>query len=394
MMNSSKRVRAQGAVLILSLIGIGFATAAFALEWDGKASLGLGYDDNIYREADPDMDEGRYLPYDLEIGLEQSLPADFLSRIEIGGKGKWFTAPNSDGARSLMELRLNLERTFQIYMPGQRSSRLSMNLFGVTGDKNRTYYARSVGEEFAVDVGDSIVTLGDRYDSRFTRAGASADWRLPGKIRFKSKFLFTRRDYKKDYGEFADIESIDYDAWRWNLLLRKEFGRRWRFDLEAARGRAEYEEWTARDFDGNKVAGETQNFDYRTWQASTRFRPSRRGWIQIQIESKTRRDPFLGYYDFDQTAIRPQLRLYLPHKTKLTLEYEYAHREYARARIGFNPVKELREDFDRLFILRAEHELEQWLDVIFQLSYRDTDEANPNYTYTRSRIWVGIEAHH
>jgi hypothetical protein len=268
-----------------------------------------------------------------------------------------------------------------------------MDLFGVTGDKNRTYYARSVGEEFAVDVGDSIVTLGDRYDSRFTRAGASADWRLPGRLRFKSKVLFTRRDYNEDYGEFADIESIDYDAWRWNLLLRKEFGRRWRFDLEAARGRAEYEEWTARDFDGNKVAGETQNFDYRTWQASTRFRPSRRGWIQIQVESKTRRDPFLGYYDYDQTAIRPQIRLYLPRKTKLTLEYEYAHREYARARIGFNPVKELREDFDRVLIVRAEHAAKQWLDVILQFSYRDTDEANPNYTYTRSRIWVGIEAH-
>ena len=61
--------------------------------------------------------------------------------------------------------------------------------------------------------------------------------------------------------------------------------------------------------------------------------------------------------------------------------------------MGFNPVKPLREDLDRITTLRVEQAWNERLDLVAQYSYRNSDEANPVYTYTRSRAWIGIEVH-
>lgn len=378
------------ALLALILFG---ASGVQAVEIDGRAVLGFGRDGNTFREADPDQDAGGYFPYDLQIELTDTLPAAVAGKLQLGAEGGRYGSPVEDGSWSQLTLRADLERRFAPRLPGNRSSRLEIGLIGLVGKKDRTYYSRTFGEEFAVDVGDSVVALGDRYDSRFARYGVRLDWRLPQRLRLRGKLLLTRRNYEEDYESLAGVESYDYDARRLSLSLRKALGRTLRVELGGAWGRSDYDAWSARDFDGNQVAGETQVFDYRTWTASVRYRPSARGWLEIEFEGKQRRDGFLGYYDYDQRSVKPRLRLYLPGRTRLTLDYAYRYRDYERARVGFNPVKPLRKDLHRITTLRVERAWNDHLALIAQLSYRNSDEANPVYTYSRSRAWIGIEVH-
>jgi len=370
-----------------------FAPAALAARVDWETRLGLGYDDNILREADSAENEGRYLPFDAKLKIRNALADGLLSEIKLNGWGSYYPHPNPDGGTQKMEARWKLDRPIRMTLPRGGRSKLTFELSAVLGRKNTTLYGRSLGEEFSVNLGDSVVGLGDRYDSRYRRVGGGLEWRLPRRWKLESKVQVTRRDYIEDFEDIPGIDKLDYDAWRWTLVVRKKFGRFLHTRLEGSRGRSDYDQWASRDFDGNPVVGRPQSLDYRGGLLGLRYRRKGLGVLNMALEKKTRRDPFMGYYDYDQESFLPQWRFDLPRNATISLAYEYSHRRYAKAHVGFNPIRALREDFERSLSLEIRWAWRPSIEFIIRYVYEDIDEANPAYTFTRSRIWTGFSLH-
>lgn len=350
------------------------------------AELGVGHDSNVNREPTDARDRGSYVPYDLSMDYTRPFNPRWRAQARIHAWGGLYGGTSDTGDLRLLDARVSVRRRFEIAESFAR--RLDLELKGILGSKDKTFFSRTAGEEYFVDLGDSTVSLGDRYDSHYRRAAAAADlrgrhWAL------STGLVLTRRDYLQDYGSVPDVDRLDYDAWRWEIGFTRHLSHHLSGELTHVRAAMDYDAWTARDVDGNRMPGNTQHFDYSSIEGALRYRLRGTGSLRLALEGKTRRDPFQGYYDYDQTSFEARLKLESLPRLLVDLGYGYSHRDYPRARVLFNPARPLRNDLIREVELRVESPVSAHGAIVVELAHENVDDAYPKYAFDRTRAWLG-----
>jgi hypothetical protein len=89
--------------------------------------------------------------------------------------------------------------------------------------------------------------------------------------------------------------------------------------------------------------------------------------------------------------MQPRVKIQATEKISLDVRYSYIHRTYDRARVGFNPVKALREDTEDRFFIKAVMDVSENGSVFMKFKNYNNEEANPLYTYDRQLFSAGYQ---
>ncbi len=356
---------------------------------DGRASAGAGYDDNIFREMS-NQNSGWFIPFSLRV--RDDFRPSSVDRIHprVFASGRKYSSANRAGD----DTRLGAEVAYTRRLVGDNLKYIrvpSLDL-GVSVDasaRQTSYYSRSLGEEVAVPGDNGPVPLSDRYDAKSYRGSSSLVLHWPRGTRWKLAAAAKRKDYDNDFTDVPSVDPLDYNNRRVDLSVVQDIGGHTRLDVSYAYSRTNYDAWTARDFDGNKVVGTSQEFRYKTWLGRFRCTLPRQADLGVELYSRRRTDPFMGYYDYKEWGIRTDLKLDPIPELELRLRHRFSHREYERARVGFNPLKALRNDFDRILILDIGYRLRVGHTLFIHLVHDNIKEQNPLYTYDRTRSSLG-----
>ncbi len=355
-----------------------------------RASVGAGYDDNIFREA-ANRNGGWFLPYSVWIRDDFRLSRIDRIRPRIFASGRKYSSTNRTGD----DTRLGTTVTYTRRLMGNklkyvRVPSLDFHLSVEAMARQTTYYSRSRGEEVAVPGDNGPVPLSDRYDAKSLTGSSSLVLHWPRRTRWKVSAAAKRKDYDNDFHDVPTVDPLDYDNRRVEFTLEQAVGRHTHLDGSYAYSSTNYDAWTARDFDGNKVPGTSQKFRYKTWRGRIRYTMPHPADLGLELYSRRRTDPFQGYYDYKEWGVRANLGLKPLSRVELKLRYRFSHREYERARVGFNPLKALRDDYDRIFIADLDYLLRSGRTLFIHLVHDNMDEKNPLYTYDRTRSSLGF----
>jgi len=358
--------------------------------WDLEGALGWGYDTNINRLSIL-QDEGGYFPFQFLAQHSHSFVLEDRLQSRARGKGRLYTSPNQDFNETKLGVDVRYDRRL---VGGQRGKVRVPSLdfhAKVTAEvRNTTYYSRTTGQEIIVVGPDGPTLLGDRYNSRRYYLYAGLVYHQPRGTRWSAVFRLQRRDYINDYEDLPTVDSLDYSNLQVTLKVRQKISGSLKAELRYQNRSTDYDAWRARDFDGNKVAGEYQAFRYNVLAARAEADIGNVGRGIIEVYSQKRDDPFQGYYDYSQWGIAPRLDLDPEGPLSLSLRYRYFHRTYDRARVRFNPVRPLREDFENRFESYLEFATGDNSHVFWNLIHDNVREVEPLYTYTRLRTSAGF----
>jgi hypothetical protein len=382
------------AALALGVIASAAGAAPGSSHFTFVGEVGVGRDDNPLRERAA-RHRGPEYPYDLTASYGLRPVATTRIAFSAHGTGALYASPNRD-ARTTEE-GADLRWTQRLLTGDRRRpeyARLDLQLRGSVDQLHRSNVSRSAGEEFTVVVDGDTISLKDRFNYRAAGFGADLTLRWPPSSEWSVGYDRTRRDYIEDYRSVPTVDPLDYydtgvDVGLTQKIpgaLQGEFGYRW--------AKLAYDALAARDFDGNVVAGTRQIYRYTSWRTGIATRRSAWGRLRIAYARRARTDPFMGYFDYREWAITPSCEWTPTPRWELSLGFEYAHRTYARAHVGYNPVKPLRDDIDRSVTARALYRVNAWGAVLAQVIRENDYERNPLYAYERSRGWIGIQVRH
>ncbi len=355
-----------------------------------RGSLGMGYDDNIFREAG-NIDSGWFLPYSFRFRQTYRFsPSDRL-RPKIHASGRKYSGTNSRGDDARFGLSVSYTRRLVgTDLKHVRVPSLDLDLSGEALARQTTYYSRSSGEEVAVPGDNGPVSLSDRYDADSYQGAAALKFHWPRGWRWAISASAKRKDYRNDFTDVPSIDPLDYDNHKWIFRLERRLDKLTRLEGSYTYSATDYDAWTARDFDGNKVPGTSQQFRYKTFSGRLSRSFPQVAAIGLELYSRKRTDPFLGYYNYDEWGIRVDLSASVGERLDASLRLRYSHRDYERARVGFNLLKALRNDYDRLLVVDVNYALKPGRTLFAHLVHDNIDEQNPLYTYDRTRSSLGL----
>lgn len=382
---------AAGILTTLLLIIASRPATAVSRGFAFTGELGVGHDDNFFRQRVARHSSANF-PYDLAASYGIRLDSGTRMSLSARGMGALYAAPNQDGRTTEEDADLRLVRRL---LTGDRRHadylRLDLLVQGSFDQVHRTNFSRSAGEEFFVVVNGDTLSLKDRYNYRAVGYSAGLTLRWPAPSEWSVTFDQARRNYINDYRNIPTVDPLDLDDTGFEIGLGQRVTSFLQADLLRRWASLNYDALTARDVDGNRVVGKTQVYHYATWRMGLSTRQIRWSRWHASYEYRTRTDPFQGYFDYSEWSIRPGMDLEPGPRWEMELDFQYTHTKYKRARVGYNPLKPLRDDIDRSLSARALYRLDARNGILAQVIHENTHERNPIYTYRRTRGWIGYQ---
>ncbi|MFH1866171.1 MAG: hypothetical protein ABIK85_09835 [Candidatus Eisenbacteria bacterium] len=376
-------------LLILVVFQLVAGVPAAMCDLSPEVEVGVGYDDNIYREADG-LNDAPFLTYDLATSFDILSTLSSELDVSLQARGLIFPHYETDGTQEKYDLRVDFDRRIvgrnrrKVEVPS-----LDVEIRGFARNRQRTDVSRITGDE-AIEISESDTTaLGGRFDSWVMGGATELSVRVLPSNLLKVEYRLLRRDYLEDYDDLPDVQSLDYDSWKWDLEIWQELGRHLRLKLEYALSQNNHDERLARDLAGDEVAGIARSFQYSTGVVSLESRRRDWGSWRLRAERRIRTDLFEGYYDCKRWVIEPMLRIDSIGPLDVELSYKYLHRDYERAYVANNPDRPVREDFERTLEADVAYRLGTSGAVFAHLTADNTDERNPAYSHDRVRVWMG-----
>ncbi len=266
---------------------------------------------------------------------------------------------------------------------------LSCGLSAVYQRQRQVFVSRLTGEEYDIDVDDSEVSLGDRFDSQGAIGMVSLHYSDPWKTDWRAEYEIGIKDYANDYDELPTVSSLDYDQRAFNFWVTRPLWRRVRGGLGFESIRRKYDEYLARDMAGDLTPGVTRLFQYRELHAEVRADLSPQWRVLVDAAYTTRKDEFLGYYDYREWSVNPEVRTEIGRRAVIWSRYRLMLRDYFHARVSFDPDEALRNDVLHRAEVEARYHLRDPLALFLVLRSDLQDRREPGYSYDRLRSWLG-----
>ena len=349
--------------------------------------LGYGFDSNAFRQENA-VRQGQFLAYYARLQQDVLSVGDGRVGVETRAYGQRYMHGLEDANRGTIAV----EGAFGHPLFRSRGHSLRGELNAVYQRQRQVFVSRLTGEEYDIDVEDAEVALGDRFDSQGTLGRVSLHYNDSWDTDWRAEYQFGIRDYANDYEDLPTVSSLDYGQRGFTLWVNRELGRRVRGGVGFESLRRHYDEYQARDLDGDLVSGVDRLYHYRELHAEMRADLSPRWRLLVDAAYATRKDEYAGYYDYRAWSVNPEVRTEIGRRLLLWGRYWLLLRDYFHAHVSFDPDEPLRKDIWHRAEVEGRYQLRNPLALFLVVRSDFQDRREPGYSYDRLRSWFGVRA--
>ncbi len=361
-----------------------------ARTWGLKAGVPrLGWDSNAYLTAKTDtVPEAKwFLPVELDMNVERDLSGRTAVQAKYTFDGSFYDEPILDERRH----RLRLGGTTRL---GSQKPRQGTDLFYAYRftHKNDTYNGRGDREEFeTIDpISGQSIPLGNRFDYN--------EHRLEGGLRkyFSRNVVGTadvsvrNKDYVEDFATYPDIYALDQSQ------VDLEFGVDWRLRrythlaVILTTYKRSYDEKFARDAAGNEIVDTPSTLRHRSLAFTADYGRSTGLRANGELKFFNSTDQYEGYWDYSGTAIEVGGGWRWPTGHRVGASLRYSRKSYDAAHVDHDPAQDLRQKNYLNFKLSGDYIVSSRWTGLIRYRYKDADNNNEPFAYTRAEIVFGL----
>ena len=393
---------------ILILLASVLAPVSHADYSSVDVSAGLGFDSNAYRApsenyvdyfADttgntlviPDVQSGFFIPLDFSALYDKKLD----KKWRLIGEYDLDTRTYLDSELSNADEQSHTARLGTKYKIHNFNIRKSAVYAGLLlKNREREYYDRDTGLKKTTGASDDIVA--DKYNYSSTGFELRYDyWR---KLNWDLELGLTLEE--RDYEPVPTGSEYDNTYSRFDLEYDYRFNKTYRLGFDYARYSYDYDERSARNLSGQLFASQPLlEYEYNSSEVTLKHRVNKQFLLKYSFQQISRKDKYLGYNDYDQTALSASLRYKPSDNIVFRAKVTVKDREYPNA-----------WDFDRdpalfaaitgtehksadgvLFKTSLDYQINEQLELFGEFEYRDENNTDGRYDYERSIIMVGAK---
>jgi hypothetical protein len=336
-----------------------------------------------------DTDHGRFLPYTLDV--EQDVIDSKSSRFSLGARtvgSRYFPAAD-DGNWNNVFLDATIVHT--VSSAPRRLLRLQAGLSHRRRDQ--VYVSRSTGEEYSIELDDTLISLRNRMDYAGTSATVGLNLVGPLDATWLAEFDAGGRDYTHDYSQIPSVESLDYGSAGLSLSATRRAFHRGNARIGYHLSRRRYDDHSSRDLDGDLVPGTDRR--YRQQGVDTNFQtPFGRAWrLSVGAGYNTQKDLYDGYYDYHEWLVTSEVSRRLAKAVVLEAHFNAKVRDYPRAHVSLDPELPMERTVGYLGELEVRYACAQHAELFSTFEARVSDSHDPLRTYDRLRTAIGVRCH-
>lgn len=381
-------------VLIISfgwLLGNVWAGADMSFD----AATGLGYDNNVFHSPaeayldlaqtgspliTPNVQSGFFVPLDLKASVDFAP----LDNVKLSGsyhfEGEFYQDNTLDKAnQKTHQIKGRLTRAIT-----QQENAETKVFVGIKfTDQVKTYIDRDTGAEKLSGSND----VSNRYEFQ----GIALEGGLNAKIsawQFGVDGLFKQ----KDYADPVVVSEYDNNYYRLSADVERELNA-WNFIYgEAGFGRRVYLDRPARNAQGQLFSSNPKReYVYQNVKVGWRYEPSKAATFQIDYRLGQREDKFVGYGNYDETAVDVGIFLKPKRQIKVHVNAGYWTRDYPKAFAFDEPTAGASnsEGWDGQCKLDWRWSKSMTSNVLWK--YEKDTGSDLRYQFERSVISVGLE---
>ena len=359
----------------------GFEAALPQIGWDSNAFVAAKDAPAAEKEAQ------WFLPVDLEFNFEKDFNVRTAWQAKYTFEGSFYSDPVLD------------ERRHRVHLGGESHLGSLKRRQGVDffygyrfTDKNDTYNGRGDREEFETTdpVTNQPVPLGNRFDYQEHRLVGGLSKDLGRRSEAKATVSGLSKDYKHDYAAYSDIYSLDQD----HLEFELEFVFRPRRDVKlGARGTylaKDYVEKFSRDLTGAEVIETPTSLHNTSLILGGDFGRGEGLRSHAEVKFFSSSDQYAGYWDYSGYAVEGGGGWRWAEGHKIDASLRYSSKDYDNSHVDHDPALPLRVKSVLNFRLTGEYVLNENWEGIARLHYKDAENNNAAFAYTRTEIIFGL----
>jgi len=396
---SRKTVHATAAILFVA--GNGLATVNADMET--RATIGMGFDDNIYKTPNGDYFDinsanpvdangnnihviksgGAFIPYDVKVSGSHLTAPDIFFIGEYKLKGyRYLNGDYSNANRTDNKFSVGVMRQFN--KEGVREENLEGNI--LFGHQNRLYLDRDTGQNHIYTTGNPA-DVATRYIYDYTGFEIAYKDRV-SPLQKKASLHLEKRDYQ----DVPGVPEKQYD----NTYTKVIFGIDKKLDKNLKLG-VDYQYYTynfverkARDANGT-LNGPPRKYTYSYLLTALRYRMNK-DWLHVfHLGYKTRKDAYVGYDDYSRISYGFKSQWDMNSFNRLELALDLWKRDYSKAFAFDDPTQEKKAYDGSTLELSYTRKLNEQMDVVGSYTNIDENSTDTRYQYVKRLYMVTLQ---
>lgn len=364
-------------LIIITVITLFYGILPAQVRWNFRTTIQGGYNNNIFKSPE-ELDEANSIikpvtsdllrGIELDVGVRYYVSSQHRVTIDYGGKDvRYNQYPNANQYRHGLRLsyRFKISKTSTFYL------------------NSNAIYSRKLGTN----------VLGEGLTRIFTSIGYGIrprfDYQISNKIRQSIEYAYKEKNYQETLGH----QSIDYQEQRLifsNLYYLKTSKLYRNIELLLEYRNRQFIEYTARDILGDQQPGNPQKqYQYYTLSLGYNHKFQQHDF-EIYTWYRHRKDPFQGYYSYNEYRIWSRFGGIIWKKTFFDIYASYKHRYYLNktasqgSLLDFVEPNLIWDNMDAQTAVR--YEFSRYFSFVFTyiLDIRDTNVSDITSTTNRT----------
>lgn len=389
--NCNVTTHARLIILSTSLLGHGVMGAETSLQ----AATGLGYDSNAYHSpaeayidfaqtgtplVAPNVQSGFFVPVDLHASVDFTLWDNARLSSSYSFEGASYQDNALENANQKTH-RIKGRLTHSIAL--QENAEATMFAGVKFTDQVKTYIDRDTGAE--KQSGSRDVSNRYEYQGIAVEGGLRAKfsaWRLGVDGLFE----------QKDYVDPVIVSQYDNDYYRVSADMEHALGAWNHVYGEISLSRREYGDRPARNAQGQLFSSNPKReYAYQSAKVGWRSEPHKAATVQVDLRKSKREDKFVGYGDYDETAVDVGILLKPMRRIKARVSGGYWTRDYPNAFAFDEPTRGASNSEGWDGQCKLDWRWRKNIAWNALLKYEKDTGSDQRYQFERSVLTVGVE---
>jgi len=367
-------------------------------QWN--ASVGLGYDTNIYQAPDkayvdygpttpvnvtPKTYSGLFVPLAFEVEHTEGVTQENNIVAKYDFSGDFYTNPDYRNADvSSHTVKLGDEYVFA------KKGRLQDVVYGnlIYISKKDEYTERDTGT-------DKLTSGGVNISSRYEYKGNGFELGYKNRtsdIKYEFKYKLLNRDYK----DAVAISQLDHKYTLLSGRVKFPINKVSKLQLKYSHFIYDYKERPARDVNGRLFASSPAlEYVYNEYELSYYYKFNPRVRTYFDYSYKTRSDEYVGYNDYTRNLFDIRVLYDYSKNTEIKATVTYWTRDYPNAFAFDRFVTGLNEDdkkYDGTTVaIEGDYFVDKRQSYWFNVEWHDENSTDLRYEYSRVQVMAGVK---
>ncbi len=361
-----------------------------ARTWGLKAGFPqLGWDSNAFLTAKNDTtpEAKWFLPVELNLHVERDLSGRTAVQAKYTFDGSFYDEPVLDERRH----RLQFGGTTRL---GSQKPRQGTDLFYAYRftHKNDTYNGRGDREEFeTIDpISGQPIPLGNRFDFNEHRLKGGLQKHFSRNVVGTAEVSVRHKNYVEDFATYPDIYALDQDQVDLEVGIDWRLRRYTHVAVLLSTYKRNYDEKFARDAAGNEIVDTPSTLRHGSLKLTADYGRGTGLRANGELKFFNSTDQYAGYWDYSGTAVGVSGGWRWAEGHKLAVTLRYSRKSYDNAHVNHDPAQDLRQKNYLNVKLSGDYIVSSRWAGLIRYQYKDADNNNEPFAYTRAEIICGL----